>query len=140
MYTSGSTGRPKGVLVEAGSLSGLVYEMSTLIGVAPGDRMLAATTVTFDISLVELLVPLVAGMECVIADNDTARDPVLLAGLAADAAVTIVQATPSVWDVLADHLRGPLRVAVTGGEALPAAVRDRILGCAERVYNVYGPT
>ncbi|GIM97614.1 non-ribosomal peptide synthetase [Paractinoplanes toevensis] len=140
IYTSGSTGQPKGVLVEHGSLAGLLSEMNRIVAPVAGDRVLAATTVTFDISLVELLLPLVAGVECVIADAETAADPVRLAGLVGDAGVTVVQATPSVWRLLLPLLSSPPRVALCGGEPMTPDVRDALLGGAERAVNVYGPT
>ncbi|MEU4772794.1 amino acid adenylation domain-containing protein [Micromonospora sp. NPDC023644] len=140
MYTSGSTGRPKGVLVEHGSLAGLIAEMARLVRPEPADRMVASTTVTFDISLVELLLPLTTGVECVIAESATAADPVRLAELVRDRRVTLVQATPSVWRVLAEHLGTRVRVALCGGEPLTEDVRDALLGLADVAFNVYGPT
>ncbi|WP_320064495.1 amino acid adenylation domain-containing protein [Micromonospora sp. RTGN7] len=140
MYTSGSTGHPKGVLVGHGSLVGLIAEMERLVCPAAGDRMVASTTVTFDISLVELLLPLSAGVECVVADDATAADPVRLAELVRDRGVTVVQATPSVWRILAEHLGTGVRVAICGGEPLTVEVRDALLGLAGRAFNGYGPT
>jgi amino acid adenylation domain-containing protein len=140
MYTSGSTGRPKGVLVEHGSLAVLIEEMARLVRPGGADRMVASTTVTFDISLVELLLPLTTGVECVIADSAAAADPVRLAELVRDRRVNLVQATPSVWRILAEHLDTRVRVALCGGEPLTVEVRDALLGLAERAFNVYGPT
>jgi acyl-CoA synthetase (AMP-forming)/AMP-acid ligase II len=102
--------------------------------------MVASTTVTFDISLVELLLPLTTGVECVMAESATAADPARLARLVRDRHVTLVQATPSVWRVLAEHLGTCVRVALCGGEPLTADVRDALLDLAEVAFNVYGPT
>ncbi|MFI1197335.1 amino acid adenylation domain-containing protein [Micromonospora sp. NPDC020750] len=140
MYTSGSTGHPKGVLVEHGSLAGLIAEMERLVRPNAADRMVASTTVTFDISLVELLLPLTTGIECVVADSGIAADPVRLAELVRDRGVTVVQATPSVWRILAEHLDSGVRVAICGGEPLTVEVRDALLGLAGKAFNGYGPT
>ncbi|MGC4807622.1 amino acid adenylation domain-containing protein [Micromonospora sp. DT233] len=139
MYTSGSTGQPKGVLVGHGSLVGLLREMERLVRPAAGDRMVASATVIFDISLLELLLPLTTGVECVVADDETAADAVRLAELIRDRGVTLVQATPSVWRILAEHLDTRVRVAISGGEPMTVKVRDALLEVTDEAFNAYGP-
>ncbi|WP_346072797.1 non-ribosomal peptide synthase/polyketide synthase [Saccharopolyspora thermophila] len=142
IYTSGSTGQPKGVLLSRANLDNFLASMREDIGLAAGDRMLAVTTVSFDIAGLELYLPLLVGAAVVLADEDTVRDPYALGGFLQRTAVTHVQATPSLWQALVDNVpeqvRG-LRMLV-GGEALPAVLAERMLGLDGRVINLYGPT
>ncbi|WP_164551865.1 non-ribosomal peptide synthetase [Streptomyces sp. WAC 01529] len=142
IYTSGSTGRPKGVVVPHGALTNFLDDMGHRFGLTPADRLLAVTTVSFDIAGLELYLPLLSGAAVVIADRDTVRDPAALLRLARQTGADIVQATPSLWQALVtadpDGLRG-LRV-LAGGEALPQSLADRLRPLAGRVTNLYGPT
>jgi amino acid adenylation domain-containing protein len=140
IYTSGSTGTPKGVLVDHAPLVNVLREVIRVAALRPADVVLAATTVTFDISLVELLAPLVLGARCVVASDDQAADPRALAELCDGAGVTCVQATPGVWQAMSGRLTRPLRVALCGGEQMPPAVRDILLARSETAVNLYGPT
>lgn len=139
-FTSGSSGTPKGVLVGRKALTNLVREWVRFTCLVPEDVVAASTATTFDVSLPELLAPLMAGSTVEVADDRTAADPTLLAELAADRGVTVLQATPSVWRLLLDHLTLRPRVALAGGEALPQDLKDRLLTAADTVYNLYGPT
>ncbi|WP_143342956.1 non-ribosomal peptide synthetase, partial [Crossiella equi] len=142
IYTSGSTGRPKGVGIPHQALGNFLSTMVEQVGLTAEDRLLAVTTIAFDIAALEIYLPLVTGAQVVLATKDTVRDPAKLAALAAEAGATVVQATPSLFGaVLAQEpglLRG-LRVLV-GGEALPPATADELRAVAARVTNVYGPT
>ncbi|MEU8759664.1 amino acid adenylation domain-containing protein [Streptomyces sp. NPDC048659] len=142
LYTSGSTGRPKGVVVGHGNLAHLLAAVRDRLPLRPADRLLAVTTVAFDIAHLELLLPLVDGAAVVLASPDEVRDPRALGRLIGRHGVTAVQATPSLWSGLVaevpDAVRG-LRVLV-GGEALPPALAAGLLGLAAEVTNVYGPT
>jgi nonribosomal peptide synthetase DhbF len=144
IYTSGSTGVPKGVVIEHAALSAFFDAMAEHLPLGPGDRQLAITTISFDISILELFLPLSRGAAVVLATRDTARDPARLWELVRLRGVTAMQATPSHWEVLAQQdpslrLEG-LRV-LCGGEALPvelARALRRLAGGG--VWNVYGPT
>ncbi|WP_197043308.1 non-ribosomal peptide synthetase [Saccharothrix sp. NRRL B-16314] len=142
IYTSGSTGRPKGVVVPHAALTNFVLSMAARFPMGQDDRLLAVTTIAFDIAGVELYVPLISGGGVVVADEDTVLEPRALTDLAVRTGVTVVQATPSLWQVLLDHdaesLRG-LRVLV-GGEALPAGQAAAMRDVAGEVTNLYGPT
>ncbi|WP_434599554.1 amino acid adenylation domain-containing protein [Streptomyces sp. A5-4] len=142
IYTSGSTGRPKGVTVTHRNLANLLEGMGDHLPMSPADRLLAVTTVAFDIAHLELLLPLRQGACVVIADDETAQDPFALAGLIEEHSVTVMQATPSLWAGLVESvpeaLRG-LRVLV-GGETLPGKLAGELRSLAVEVTNVYGPT
>ncbi|MFE7777026.1 amino acid adenylation domain-containing protein [Streptomyces sp. NPDC057445] len=141
IYTSGSTGRPKGVMVPHRGLMNFTLDMVRRLELTPGDTVAAVTTVSFDIAVLELLVPLTCGATVRIVSRDTARDGTLLAKELDAAAVTVVQATPATWHQLmetgwhAPHVR-----ALCGGEALPPALAERMLDATGTVWNVYGPT
>ncbi len=142
IYTSGSTGRPKGVVVPHGALRNLLADMRDRLAVRPGERFLAATTFGFDMANLELLVPLLAGAEVVLADRAAVRDTQALAAMLLAERIDVLQATPSLWqallDVDANALRG-LKV-VTGGEAVGESLAAGLAAAARSVLNVYGPT
>ncbi|CAG6395522.1 amino acid adenylation domain-containing protein [Streptomyces cocklensis] len=139
LYTSGSTGNPKGVVVPHRALANFLLAMRTLVGSTPRDRWLALTSLSFDISALELYLPLVTGGRVVVADAATSRDGGTLAGLIRDEGVTHVQATPSGWRVL---LTGdfPRVAGLTGGEPLPLRLARELRSRTSRLVNVYGPT
>jgi amino acid adenylation domain-containing protein len=139
IYTSGSTGQPKGVEVEHHNLANLLLAMRDQLGAGPADAWLALTSPAFDISALELYLPLVTGGRVVIAPPSPQRQPEALAGLAARERVTHVQATPSVWRLL---LPGGISgiTALAGGEALPPDLADELRKRFDQVINVYGPT
>ncbi|GAA3123836.1 non-ribosomal peptide synthetase [Streptosporangium carneum] len=139
LYTSGSTGRPKGVVVPHSALTNFLLAMRTLVGSSPQDVWLALTSLSFDISALELYLPLVTGGRLVVADAETARDGARLARLVRDAGVTHVQATPSGWRVLLSGDLPPV-VGLTGGEPLPPQFARELRPRVERLVNVYGPT
>ncbi|MFI0858647.1 amino acid adenylation domain-containing protein, partial [Streptomyces sp. NPDC021098] len=140
IFTSGSTGRPKGVVVPHAALTNFLAAMSHRLLLTENDRLLAVTTIGFDIAGLELYLPLVSGATVVLADRDEVRDPDALRSLAARESVTVMQATPSLWQALAgdDALRS-VHVLV-GGEALPAELARTLAGTTASVTNLYGPT
>ncbi|RSM36171.1 non-ribosomal peptide synthetase [Amycolatopsis balhimycina DSM 5908] len=143
IYTSGSTGRPKGVVVPHGAMANFVAAMGERFPMDAADRLLAVTTVSFDIHVLELYVPLLAGAGVVLAEDAAVRDPAAVAGLIGRFGVTTMQATPAMWQALltghAEAARG-LRPLV-GGEALPGALAARMVQASgSTVTNLYGPT
>lgn len=140
IYTSGSTGKPKGVVLTRGNLANFLGAMAVEITLNPADRLLAVTTIGFDIAALELYLPLLAGACSIIAPRAILNHPPALARLITTSGATIMQATPSLWDTLseADALRG-LRI-LTGGEALSHRLAQRLQEVAAEVINLYGPT
>lgn len=142
LYTSGSTGRPKGVMVEHHSLVNLLYSLTVLPGLGPSDKVLALTTVTFDIAAVELFLPLLTGAEIVMVSRETARDGRALLDLVRAEGVTLMQGTPATWKMMVNagwNERLPIRV-ISCGEALPRLLADQLLARSLACYNMYGPT
>ncbi|HEV2782817.1 MAG TPA: non-ribosomal peptide synthase/polyketide synthase [Actinophytocola sp.] len=142
IYTSGSTGRPKGVVVPHGGLTNFLLSMGDRFALSPDDRLLAATTIAFDIAALELYLPLISGATVVVAPKTVIADPWALTRLIDETGTTIMQATPSLWRSLpesgSESLRG-LRMLV-GGEALPAGLAAQLRQLAAEVTNLYGPT
>ncbi|MFC5288277.1 amino acid adenylation domain-containing protein [Actinokineospora guangxiensis] len=142
LYTSGSTGLPKGVVVPSGALLNFLGDMAERFALTEDDVLLAVTTVGFDISALELYVPLLSGAAVEIADSDTARDPALLDALLRDSGATVMQATPSLWQALLSARPDAVREvrALVGGEALPTDLASDLLRASRGVSNLYGPT
>ena len=139
MYTSGSTGTPKGVVVTQGSVAGLVAWAAQVFGPRRLGRVLAATSLSFDVSVFEIVVPLLAGGGIEVVDDLPA-----VAARPGGWAGSLVSAVPSVLGGLAgeDGLRVSADAVVLAGEALPARlladVRAALPGCL--IANIYGPT
>ncbi|MFJ8795928.1 amino acid adenylation domain-containing protein, partial [Streptomyces sp. NPDC102462] len=142
IYTSGSTGRPKGVVVPQGALVNFLTAMQEHFELTDRDRLLAVTTVGFDIAGLELFMPLLSGATVVIASRDTVRDPAALYGLVRSADVSVMQATPSLWRaVLAQDTSALTGIRVlVGGEALPPDLAEALTHHTTSVTNLYGPT
>ncbi|MBA9058137.1 non-ribosomal peptide synthetase [Streptomyces murinus] len=142
MYTSGSTGRPKGVAVPHDRVANLLHSIVREPGIGAADVLVAVTALTFDISVLELFAPLVAGARVVIAPHETVRDPRRLAALLRDSGATLMQATPSLWRALLDDgWQGlPALRALSGGEPLDPALAGRLLERCAELWNLYGPT
>ncbi|GAA0989354.1 hypothetical protein GCM10009555_073140 [Acrocarpospora macrocephala] len=139
LYTSGSTGRPKGVIVPHGALANLLLAMRELIGSTPEHAWLALTSTAFDISAVELFLPLITGGRVVMATADHARDGMAAAELIRRSGATHVQATPSGWRIL---LTGdfPEITGITAGEPLSPQLARELCARTNRLINGYGPT
>lgn len=142
LFTSGSTGAPKGVVIPREALWNLLAAMERRFALTEADRLLAVTTISFDISVVEMLLPLISGARCVIAEKEDIQDPRSLTRLLERQGITIMQATPTLWHSLVTHypekLRG-LRV-MTAGEALPVSLAGALQQLDCEVTNLYGPT
>lgn len=140
IYTSGSTGRPKGVSVSHGALATFAQEAVRLTGLSAADRVAALTTLSFDISLLELIVPLTVGASVDVLPEPMQHDPAALANRLE--AATFFQATPATWQMLLSQGwvgREGLR-AVCGGEALTLDLARRLAPCVDTLWNMYGPT
>ncbi|HET7017805.1 MAG TPA: amino acid adenylation domain-containing protein [Streptosporangiaceae bacterium] len=143
IFTSGSTGRPKGVNVTQGGIAALLNAVGRKLALGPEDRFLAVSTFAFDIALVELLAPVLAGGCVVIADTDQVLDAARLRELLTDSGATAMQATPAGWRMLVDAggIPGGVKLRMTAGEPLPRDLADAMgAGPGVRVWNLYGPT
>jgi amino acid adenylation domain-containing protein len=142
IYTSGSTGKPKGVMVEHRSVVNFLCSMACEPGVGSSDRVLAITTLSFDIAVLELLLPLSVGAQVVLASREEATDGMSLLSLLKASRATVMQATPASWRMLLEAgWEGSLSLkALVGGEALAADLAAQLLPRTESLWNMYGPT
>jgi amino acid adenylation domain-containing protein len=142
IYTSGSTGKPKGVQVPHGAVVNFLRGVARRPGIEASDGLLAVTTLSFDIAVLELLLPLTTGAKVYLATRDQTLDGALLRRLLEESAATIMQATPATWRLLLEAgWRGrPDFKALVGGEALPRDLARALLDRVGELWNMYGPT
>ncbi|WP_233103781.1 non-ribosomal peptide synthetase [Streptomyces flavofungini] len=138
MYTSGSTGTPKGVTITHHNVVNGVLRLAERVGIEPGTRVLAGTSVNFDVSVFEVFTTLTHG-GCV----EVVRDVLELADRE-DWQGGVISTVPSVFAELVDDIVGTVAVdaVVFAGEALPASLAERVRQAfpGVRVVNAYGQT
>jgi amino acid adenylation domain-containing protein len=136
LFTSGSTGEPKGVMVTHGNITLMSEWSAKVLGVTPFDASATSSSMSFDPSFLEILLPLsVGGTVHVI--------PHALALGQLTRPVSFVATTPSVAnELLRAGQLPPLKALVVGGESLAPDVAARLLssGRVGRLLNFYGPT
>ncbi len=142
IFTSGSTGEPKGVPVSHQAVVNLLHAFQQLLELDADDRFLAVTSISFDISVLELFLPLITGARVVLATPEMTMDSRKLQDAIAKEQISIMQATPSMWRMM---LRGEWPghaglVALSGGEPLTTELAERLVDKVGTVWNLYGPT
>jgi amino acid adenylation domain-containing protein len=142
IFTSGSTGRPKGVCIPHRAAVNFLSSMAREPGLTADDTLCAITTLSFDIALLELMLPLTVGARVALADRATVGDGEALAAMLDEVDASVMQATPATWRMLLDAgWRGrPQMRLFCGGEALPRELADRLLSSGRELWNLYGPT
>ncbi|MEM9185343.1 MAG: amino acid adenylation domain-containing protein [Planctomycetota bacterium] len=142
MYTSGSTGKPKGVGVPHRAVANLLSSFAGETPLAAGDAMLGSTTISFDISVLELFLPLVTGATLVLADSETSSDASRLSRLLAERRVSHVQGAPSKLRMLLAAGWRPEagQTVLCGGEEVTPDLAAQLTATGAQVWNVYGPT
>jgi amino acid adenylation domain-containing protein len=148
IYTSGTTGKPKGVVIPQRALVNVLAAAQREPGLRAEDRWLSVATISFDISILDMFLPLVTGATVVIASAQQVTDPSRLASLIEKERITCLQATPATWRMLlANGWQGVAGLRMLcGGEALPRDLANALLkACASQgaegeLWNSYGPT
>ena len=142
IYTSGSTGKPKGVMIGHGNLSNLLQDMRQRIVMTVNDKLLAVTTLCFDIAALELYLPLISGGLVHLATKADVGDGLALQRYLLNHNISFMQATPATWQLLQHSgWQADCRLNILcGGEALPMDLANYLLESSNRVWNVYGPT
>ncbi len=142
IYTSGSTGKPKGVEVLQSGVLNLLQSMQKFPGAEPDDVFCALTTLSFDISVIEILLPLYSGASVVIVEKETSLFADKFVALLDKFSVTFLQATPATFRLLISHgwLPSTKMKVLCGGEPFPVDLAKSLLARADSVWNVYGPT
>jgi amino acid adenylation domain-containing protein len=142
IYTSGSTGKPKGVQLEHRGVVNFLQSMQTEPGMNHQDILLAVTSISFDIAVLELFLPLIIGAKVIIATQQVTADGNQLLDLMLRSQATMMQATPATWRMLAAARWSempPLKM-LCGGEPLPHDLAQLMLQKCSSLWNVYGPT
>lgn len=146
IYTSGSTGKPKGTMIEHKSVVNLIEGLTAEIDFNPEKTILALTTISFDIFVLETLLPLAKGMKIVIADENQQRDSRLLNEVMESNRVDMLQITPSRLRLLLNGVSSltslmRLKEIMVGGEAFPPGLLTELKERTKaRIFNMYGPT
>ena len=142
IYTSGSTGRPKGIQIEHRSLMAFLGSMRKLLPSEALSNVFSLSSPSFDISLLDLFLPLGTGGTVILATRAQARDGRLLAAALETERPSLLQATPATWRMLlAAGWQGHEGLTVlTGAEAIAPGVAGDLLDRADSVWNLYGPT
>lgn len=142
LYTSGSTGKPKGVRISHGNLLNFLVSMQQEPGLGAGEKLLAITTVSFDIAGLELFLPLISGATVLLASAEQAKDGRALIQLMERHQIGMMQATPATWRMLmlAGWSKSPAFKLLCGGEALSEDLAEKLIERVGPFWNVYGPT
>jgi amino acid adenylation domain-containing protein/thioester reductase-like protein len=142
IYTSGSTGKPKGVQIIHSAVVNLLLSMKQEPGLTDRDVLLAITTISFDIAVLELFLPLIVGARIFIVSRAVAIDPIKLSKTITESGATVMQATPSTWRMLlAVNWQGDRNLKIIcGGEALNRHLANQLLERSSSLWNMYGPT
>ncbi|MCB0430711.1 MAG: amino acid adenylation domain-containing protein, partial [Flavobacteriales bacterium] len=142
IYTSGSTGNPKGVRIPQHALLNFLTAMKGRLTLGPDDALLAVTSLAFYISGLELYLPLLSGACVVVAGETEVKSANKLAGLIDEHRITIMQGTPSLWQMLKETDWRPNEkfTVLCGGEALPVNLAQWFNAITGNAWNMYGPT
>ncbi len=142
MFTSGSTGAPKGVEIGHRSAVNLLMSMAREPGFDVNGVLLAVTTTTFDISVLELFLPLLQGGRTVIASQEDVLSGYNLVARLDRGDITHMQATPTLWQMVLEAGFEPKTgfTMLAGGEPLPPDLAAKLMSGGATLWNVYGPT
>jgi len=142
IYTSGSTGKPKGVPISHHSAVNFLLSMKKEPGITSNDRMLATTTLSFDMSVYEIFLPLISGASLIMVENQLVKDGKRLVDYSSLVKPSIMQGTPSFWRLLLTAgwpgLNG-VKI-ISGGEPITYDLIRELLPKCKELWNGYGPT
>lgn len=146
IFTSGSTGNPKGVTITHLAVANLVKGVTEIIDFSDNKSILALTSISFDIHILETLLAICAGNKIIVANEEAQRDSSLLNRLIIDNKIDLLQITPSRLQLLmmdAEYTRSlsVIKTIMVGGEAFPKHLFEELKKFPElKIYNMYGPT
>lgn len=143
MYTSGSTGNPKGVQIQHNSMMNLFESLIENLNINSNDKFIALTDYTFDISLIELLLPLISGATIILTEQGTVADGSRIKQYLENHKISIMQATPLTWEILLKqgwkNANSKMKILV-GGEKFKTSLAESLNYQLGNVWNMYGPT
>ncbi|WP_437915946.1 amino acid adenylation domain-containing protein [Sorangium sp. So ce302] len=137
IYTSGSTGAPKGVRIDHRGAVNTILDVNQRFGVGPGDRVLALSSLSFDLSVYDVFGVLAAGGTIVLPEHERRLDPAHWTELLAEERVTLWNSVPALMEIWVEHAedrRGAMpasfRLAMLSGDWIPVTLPDRIRSLA----------
>ncbi|MEH2247202.1 amino acid adenylation domain-containing protein [Nostoc sp.] len=142
IYTSGSTGKPKGVQITHRSVLNFLTGMQQHLQLTNLDSLLSVTSLSFDIAVLEIFLPLTLGAKIILVSREVTTDGLQLLQQLNNSAATIMQATPVTWRMLLEEgWEGNAQLKILcGGEALPQNLANHLRQRGAEVWNLYGPT
>ena len=142
IYTSGTTGAPKGVEVTHRALANVVTDIAQRVHFGENHSWLAVTTVSFDIAVLELLLPLSYGGKVILVSEEQARIGRVLVSIINRKKPTVMQATPITWRILIESgWTGSEDLTILcGGDRLDRDLANKLISRSSVVWNMYGPT
>ncbi|MEH2466951.1 MAG: amino acid adenylation domain-containing protein [Nostoc sp.] len=142
IYTSGSTGQPKGVQIQHRSAVNLLNAIAQEPGLTAEDTLLSVTSLSFDIAVSEIFLPLSVGAKLVLVSREVAADGTQLLKALTTSGATFMQPTPVTWRLLlaAGWQGSPQLKMISTGEALPRELANQLLLKGACLWNLYGPT
>ncbi|MEM1168725.1 MAG: amino acid adenylation domain-containing protein [Cyanobacteria bacterium P01_H01_bin.35] len=142
IYTSGSTGKPKGVQIAHKSVVNCLYHSAITFEVTDRDVLVAVASISFDMAVFEIYLPLMSGARLVLASQATARSGKMLADILKCEEATLMLSTPSAWQILLDagwECNQDFQI-LCGGESLSQKLATQLLEKTKNLWNLYGPT
>src|SRR5690606_22860757 len=123
-------------------LINLIYSSGKNLNIKPEDRFFSVTTISFDPMIMEIILPLIFGACVVFVDDFTRRDGKALLQKAINDKITVINGTPSFWQILLDaNWKDPLNIKILcGGEALTSNLAKALIARCNELWNMYGPT
>jgi len=143
MFTSGSTGKPKGVMISHYSLENVIVSLIQKLGLDDSIKFVAVTPLIFDISLLEILLPLATGGQVVMTSEKEGNDIYHLNEFLKNTTVSHMLTTPSRWKMLLDAgwKNTENLTILAAGEDLDHQLKNRLVELTGRgIWNLYGPT
>ncbi|KYC35299.1 hypothetical protein WA1_09105 [Scytonema hofmannii PCC 7110] len=143
IFTSGSTGLPKGVMIDHRGAVNTICDINQRFGIGPEDRLLALSSLSFDLSVYDIFGILAAGGTIIIPDASVVRDPAHWAELLVREKVTIWNSVPALMQMLIEYLGGrskmppcPLRLVLLSGDWIPVVLPNQIEALSEGVQVI----
>ena len=137
IFTSGSTGLPKGVMIDHRGALNTVLDVNSRFRIGPQDRVLALSSLSFDLSVWDVFGLLAAGGAVVLPEAEASREPARWLELLEEHGVTVWNSVPALLEMLVEHAEGrgarlpaSLRLVLLSGDWLPVALPDRIRALA----------
>ncbi len=146
IFTSGSTGKPKGVMLKQQNIVNFIFGMMKEFKFNQGDTIVSVTTISFDIFVLESLMPLLNGLKIVIASEEEQVNSDLFNKLCINNNVEIIQTTPSriqafISDKQNIEFIKKAKYILIGGEPFPKSLLTELKTITNsKIYNMYGPT